>query len=533
MWPFRKSKVEPVGENTLGKLVRANSAARAGIVSKRSAGPIPMANPYEIVANSPHLPQVSDIGPYDTARYQWLMTKLSRHLYRTDVWTRRIVSIMCDLVVGDQVEPICAIKPLNDLFRAHARHIDSRGVHGFTGWLRSDVFKPYIVDSEVLLRRIPVSDEEMELFDIWLPVQWQSLETDFIPNWQVISASGGNPVVMGIEFWKNPRTGQQTERRVAYHLYEQHPRNVGYGIANTMKVIRVDAREVCHLFEPGRPGSPRGENLFASSLGRAAKLGTFEDAELRRKNTASAFTNFLERPIESDEMDDFPNEEAIDEFMSQVVIEPGGLIRLPVGMKVTSSAPPDTPANFIPYVAYQIMAMSSVAGLPRHQITGDYENVSDRSAKFAGLDTQRRVRIERTKIKEQVLDSIWRAHVDACIAVGAWTPRSDAELAAAYVCDWRWPAVQIAALNQELGTVMEAVQKGIVSRPWVAQTYFGVDAANVDRENADAGARATELGLAYGPEAFQASTPLAERVSASVQADEAAERDIVDRIAGR
>jgi lambda family phage portal protein len=108
----------------------------------------------------------------------------------------------------------------------------------------------------------------------------------------------GNVVRSGIEF-------DSLGRRVAYHLYRSHPedgRLAPMSGQGGMDTVRIDAKEIIHLFRVLRPGQIRGEPWLSRALVKLNELDQYDDAELVRKKTAAMFAGFVTRQNPEDNL---------------------------------------------------------------------------------------------------------------------------------------------------------------------------------------------------------------------------------------
>jgi len=163
-----------------------------------------------------------------------------------------------------------------------------------------------------------------------VPLQLQLLEPSTCPSPQPRPASG-NEVRAGIEF-------DALGRRVAYHLYRSHPedgRLAPMSGQGGLETVRIDAREVLHLFRVLRPGQIRGEPWLARALVKLNELDQYDDAELVRKKTAAMFAGSVTRQSPEDAL--LGEGPADGEGVALAGLEPGTLQILEPGK--TSSSP--------------------------------------------------------------------------------------------------------------------------------------------------------------------------------------------------
>lgn len=496
--------------------------------------------PYEAASTNASIPRPGDVGPIDSIAFQPVLQRLARHMYRNDGWVKRLVDVKGQSVVGSGPTPLSGFSDLDDLFMMATRGFDRRSVHGWSGFLRKDVKKNFDIDGEVFIKKIvdpsmPVSRRRQSV----IPLQFQALQSDYCPMFFNLRTHTGQAIA-GVEFECEAVTGNVTDTRSAYWMYQHHPRDLIRVPVQNYLLQRVPEDEIYHLFSPGQTASCRGEVILAAALIRALKLNMYEDSELRRKQVATLFTGFITESLEA-ESGDLPGEEKIHEMLSQIMMEPGGMFKLPYGMDIKFSTPPDTPASYEWYVRFQLMYLCAVANVPVFEVSGDYSQVStDRIAKFAALGYKRGIDCERTDIEDQVLNLMWMDFVDLAIATGMWVLPDKVPLWRVYMTEWDWPLVATSQLTQEINTMVQAMQAGVIDRDTVSRTYFGLRGDSVDRRNAKAAARANVLGLNYSasksasPTAdgsdptWGPKTPVAQSILDEVTEEEAEERELVE-----
>ena len=88
------------------------------------------------------------------------------------------------------------------------------------------------------------------------------LEAEHLPINLNTELPSGNVVRSGIEF-------DSLGRRVAYHLYKSHPedgRLAPMSGQGGLETVRIDAKEIIHLYRVLRPGQIRGEPWLSRAL---------------------------------------------------------------------------------------------------------------------------------------------------------------------------------------------------------------------------------------------------------------------------
>ena len=231
-----------------------------------------------------------------------------------------------------------------------------------------------------------------------LPValQIQVLEAEHLPTTmnRDLPATGGasnvgNVIRSGIEF---DRLG----RRVAYHLHRSHPNDgllAPMSSQGGMDTVRVDAREVIHLFRPLRPGQIRGEPWLTRALVKLNELDQYDDAELVRKKTAAMFAGFITRMAPEDNL---MGESAADaNGVALAGMEPGTLQILEPGEDIKFSAPADVGSSYVEFMRQQFRAVAAAMGITYEMLTGDLTQVNYSSIRAGLLEFRRRCDLAR------------------------------------------------------------------------------------------------------------------------------------------
>jgi lambda family phage portal protein len=194
----------------------------------------------------------------------------------------RLVSNM----VGTGIKPKIADAELAATWTTWTDQADAAGVLDFYGVERL-VASSLVEAGEVFVRmrnRLPADG-------LVVPLQLEILEADFVPHDKNEILASGNAVRQGIEFDRVLRS-----KRVAYWVYPRHPDDGG-NETSINEAVRVPASEICHIFEPIRPGQIRGEPWLTRVIARLKDLDTYDEAELVRKKVAAMFAGFIRRAL--------------------------------------------------------------------------------------------------------------------------------------------------------------------------------------------------------------------------------------------
>jgi lambda family phage portal protein len=264
-----------------------------------------------------------------------------------------------------------------DLWSDFVSKSDADGVLNFYGQQTLAV-RSWLDAGEVFMRRRPRFLDE----GFPVPVQFQLLEAEMIPLLDADSYPGlpsGNIIRSGIEFNKRGR-------RIAYWIYKQHPGDGGKGVMPTSdELVRVAASDICHVFEPLRPGQIRGVSMLAPILARLRTIEDYDDATLTRQQLANLVVAFISKktpPVTGDEdlnglTGDYADSD--DEGRPLVGLQPGLVQELDDGQEVQWSNPPEAGTTYSDYMRTQHLGTAAAAGIPYELFSGDILNISDRT----------------------------------------------------------------------------------------------------------------------------------------------------------
>ncbi len=227
-----------------------------------------------------------------------LRTK-SRDLVRRNAWAQAGIEAFVANAVGTGIKPQSMSTDdrfktsVQSLWRDWVEEADAAGQTDFYG-LQALACRAMLEGGECLIRFRPRRPED----GLCVPLQIQILEPEHLPLTLNTDLDSGNVVRSGIEF-------DALGRRVAYHLYRSHPedgRLAPMSGQGGLETVRIDAREVIHLFRVLRPGQIRGEPWLSRALVKLNELDQYDDAELVRKKTAAMFAGFVTRQSVEDNL---------------------------------------------------------------------------------------------------------------------------------------------------------------------------------------------------------------------------------------
>lgn len=299
----------------------------------------------------------------------------AREQVRNNPYANRIVSVIPNNVVGKGiVANISAPSPelsqrAQNLWNqwAGTTACDYDCKLNFAG-IQNQVMRSCVEAGEVLVRIRRTTDD--------FPLKLQILEADHIATNRVFSRNeeNGNRIVNGIEI-------DEAGCPVAYHLYINHPGNIGSEIQDIRKsllTVRVPANEIMHVFRKDRPGQLRGVTWLHPVMIRLREIDEFEDAQLVKQKISACFSAFI-KDIET------PDQESNNEFDLEK-LEPGIVEYLPPGKDITFASPPlPNSDSYKFYMAANLRSVAAGVGITYEALTGDYSEVNFSSARMGDL----------------------------------------------------------------------------------------------------------------------------------------------------
>lgn len=340
----------------------------------------------------------------------------SRDAVRKSPYAARACRSWVANAVGSGIKPSLLIdsaetrKAVHEAFRDWTDEADADGRTDFYG-LQSMVARQMFSAGECLVRLRPrrVSD------GLSVPLQLQVLAAEHLPLTKNWTAENGNDVRAGIEFDK-------IGRRVAYHLYRNHPGD-RYAAFNAFETVRVPADQVLHLYEVLEPGQLRGVPFLSTILLKLYELDQYDDAELVRKKIAAMIALLLKRPVPSG-MDPDELAEAwagvADGSTGTATLEAGTMLPLEPGEEPEPFMPADVGGNYEAFMKIQLHAVAAGMGVTYEQLTGDLKGVNYSSIRAGLLEFRRQIeQFQHQVLVFQFCRPVWNAWIEAAVMSGA------------------------------------------------------------------------------------------------------------------
>ena len=437
-----------------------------------------------------------------------LMRSRARDLVRRNSWASGAVDSMVGNLVGTGIKPRSTSEDpkfkeaVHKLWADWVDEADATGTQGFYG-VQALAVRAMVEGGEVLVRLRNRNPSD----GLSVPLQLQVLEPEHLPISLNRDLPNGNIIRAGIEF-------DQIGRRVAYHLYREHPGEQFSRIGSVGDPVPVPASEVIHMFRPLRPGQLRGETWLTQAIIKLHELDQYDDAELVRKKTAALLTGFITAPAPEWADDDVTGEEPGDDATrptgkkNEVAVTttwtPGTMQVLLPGEDVKFSDPADVGGQYAEFMRTQLRAVAVAIGVTYEQLTGDLSGVNYSSIRAGMVEFRRRIeQWQRIVIIHQFCRVVYARWMDQAVLAGALSAPDYAQRRREYLAvkwipqGWAWVDPQ-----KEFTAVIMAIRAGLMSRDQAVATY-GYDVEEIDREIAAGNQRADELGLILDSDARQ------------------------------
>lgn len=320
-----------------------------------------------------------------------LLRARNRDLVRNSGIARRLASLTSVHVVGTGIVPRWTVsdaglrKEMQQLFERWVDVSDADGILGFFGQQALAMAETCISGETLARMRTRLLSD-----DLPVPLQVQQLPAEMLPM-HYSTINGANRVRQGIE--RNV-IGQ----RVAYWMHRQHPGDLPLTSApDTWLLTRVDAGDVCHLFNQERLGQQRGLPWAAAAMTTLYNIGDYLDSEQIRKGAVAKAIGVLKRPAPSG-----IDAEALGAIWGEVLdkhgglpavgVEAGTLNVLDVNEELEFHQPADVGGNFEAFLNANYRQVAAAADVLFEELTGNWTGANDRTFRAQFATFKRRAR---------------------------------------------------------------------------------------------------------------------------------------------
>lgn len=402
------------------------------------------------------------------------LRNLSRDMMRNRALATRGRDVVTGNVVGTGILP--SVRSANpedaervmDVLRAHllTPAIDVYGASALPG-LQTQVMNAVFTDGEILVRR-RMRNLTYEP-GLTLPFQVQLMEVDHLDETK--TSNGQNEVIEGIEYGP-------TGRPVAYWLFPYHPGDAWRMGRGGMVSERVPAEQILHIRRIDRPGQMRGVPWLAPVMMTIGELSDYQEAQILKQKIGSLLAFFVESGTSGEVYDG--------KELSEV--EPGAIVGLKEGQKVTPSQPPEV-QGYQDFMTQGIRSIAIGLGLT-YESFGDLRGVNFSSGRMGRMEMDRFIQVWQQQL---IIGQF-------CAGVGRWTldgwrlVQTSRKLPAPPK-SIQWTAQRRPLIDpaKEIGAAIDEIEAGLTSLQR-KQREMGYDPDEIARERQEDAARGGAAG---------------------------------------
>lgn len=302
------------------------------------------------------------------------LRRRTRWLMQNDDYCKRFSRLMVQNIVGHEGirlksmfkkrngEPHSSLnEKIDRAWRIFAKpkNFSMNGRDSYVGSL-SIAVRQFCSDGEFLARVVKTGDRKH-------PVKMQMLDNQIMPTNYTLKTNVKN----GVEI-------DEYSKALAYHVFSKNPFETSCGLSSA-KIIRIAADDVFHGFISDNPNQLRGIPPIVSAIKRLRILGGYEDAELVAARLGAIASALLESNVEQ------PFDGENDITIDDIELEPGSLIELPFGKKLSTFKPEHPTTAFEPFIKAILRGIASGMNISYNSLTSDLEGVSYSSIRAGTL----------------------------------------------------------------------------------------------------------------------------------------------------
>ena len=310
------------------------------------------------------------------------------------------------------------------------------------------------------------------------------IEIDRLPVQHNATLKDGNSVVMGVEL-------NGDGRAVAYWL------NLGeLDTAQPLRLTRVPADDVLHLYRPGRPEQHRGLPWMHPVMTGLKMLAGFEEAAIVAARVGAAKMGFFTSP--DGQADPLADDNVDGEFYQDA--EAGAFGVLPPGYKFESWNPDYPHQNYETFIKARLRSIASGLGIAYHTLANDLAEVNYSSARAGTLEERDNWIVLQDWLIDALLRPIFTDWLAEALAKGAILLPTGLALPAAKFdkfVEHKWQGRRWTWVDplKDIEASVSAIKAGLQS-PQTIAAQQGLDLADVIDDLATANKMATSAGLA-------------------------------------
>lgn len=375
----------------------------------------------------------------------------SREVSRNTWWGARVKSVTVAHAVstGIMPKPMTGNKSLNrhalKAFKTWARQCDREGQLNFDALIA--LAAGCIVESgEVINRIVPVRQRGPN----HVPIELQLLEPDHLDGSKdrPFSQASASIIDQGIEY-------NIEGKRNAYWLCRSHPGASGSGAVGS---IRVDARDVQHVYRKDRIGQGRGVPWVAPVLLKGRDTADLEEAVIVKSRIEACLAAFIKTTNSTRSLGGAAGIETGADGSKRRIdkLSPGAIIYGEPGEEA-SAIQPSASVQFESVLMCNWLALAAGAGITYDQLTGDLRQANFSSLRAGKIEFRRVIeQFQWLTLVPMLLDPIWERWVEVAQDAGVLPRRAPGF----YAVEWIMPANEPIDPIKDMQADMLAVRTG-------------------------------------------------------------------------
>lgn len=203
-----------------------------------------------------------------------------------------------------------------------------------------------------------------------IPMSLELIEADrLMDNWQAAKAPNGNTIRMGVETdeWGRP---------VAYWFHPGHPGDYSFRSFEPSKFIRIEARDIIHLYMIDRWPQTRGVPMLHATIRRLRDMAGYSEAELVAARASANIVGF----IKSEAGDD------TDYKKREIASAPGTFKQLLPGEDFVGFNPSRPNSALEPFMRFMLRMNAASIGVSYEALSKDYSQSTYSGQRIGMLD---------------------------------------------------------------------------------------------------------------------------------------------------
>lgn len=334
-----------------------------------------------------------------------------RQLVRDDGLAKRIVDLWALHLIGDGITldftgPGGAKKASKFDLWAGSTQCDADGHLDFYGLQNLAARIMVEAGSSFIVKRIRSPKNYPHLV---VPLQLQVLEPDFLDHTKNGTSERGNPIIQGIEYYKD-----RPSTRAFYWMFTEHPGETRTAIRSPIQSVPVPAENVIHMFRKERSQN-HGVTWLHAVVNRIKDLDDYIEALMMKAKIEACFTIVIEEDTDGVTPPGTTPRASESEFE----LEPGLVRRMRKGDKAHAFDPSSSQSHGILLPAF-IRLIASGVGLTYDQASSDLTGANYSSLRAGKMEFNQTVSQLQWNVIAPPIETVAKWFVEAGVYVKLW-----------------------------------------------------------------------------------------------------------------